>query len=161
MIEFEINQHRYKTTKLNVMTQWAIARRVAPVVVKVMTPELLKSLKTFFDKSKTVDGQTGNSVLNGDDLLSLASEMFTPFVDAISQMSDEDSEFVINACLATVYRSNNGGWSCVKPNGSGMMFEDIDMLEMMQIVIRTIIDTVGNFSLASLSSLAAPDSKQT
>jgi hypothetical protein len=159
MIEFEINSHKYKTAKLNVMTQWAIARRIAPVVVKVMTPELLKNLASVFNKAKVIDSETGQPVLNVDEILNVVSGVFSPFVEALSQMSDEDSEYVINHCLSVTYRYNGGGWSIVKPSNSNIMFEDIDMLEMMQIVIRVIIDTVGNFSLASLSSLAAPEAK--
>lgn len=153
MIEFEVNTHKYKTSKMNVMSQWAIARRIAPVVANIMTPDLLKQVVSLVPKSMTIDGSSGQPVIEMDKVLELFSGIFQPFIEAISKMSDEDSEFVINHCLAVVHRNTGGGWTAVKPQNSGLMFEDIDMLEMMQIVFRVIIDTVGNFSFASLSNL--------
>lgn len=145
MIEFEINTHRYKTSKMGVMTQWAIARRIAPVVAHVMTPELMKNVMAL----KGPD----DAPVDIGKMMELFSGIFNPLVDALSQMKDEDNEFVINHCLATVNRQTGGGWTVLKPMGSGLMFEDIDLLEMMQIVFRVIIGTVGNFSFASLSNL--------
>lgn len=145
MIEFEINTHKYKTSKMGVMTQWAIARRIAPVVAHIMTPDLLKS---FMSLKGTDEGTDPGKMME------LFSGIFNPLAYALSQMNDEDNEYVINHCLAVVYRQSGGGWTIIKPLGSGLMFEaDIDLLEMMQIVVRVIVDTVGNFSFASLSNL--------
>lgn len=154
MLDFEINSHNYKTSKIGVMTQWAVTRRIAPVIGGILTPELLKQVMTLIPKGPDSEGQT---VVDMDKMLEIFSGVFHPFIEALAKMSDADSEFVINNCLAVVHRQQKvGGWQVVKPLGSGLMFEDIDMIEMMQLVLRVLIDNVGSFSFASLSKLLPP-----
>lgn len=156
MIKFEINGVSYQTSKMDVFIQWGVARRLAPVIAGILTPDVLKQSMALVPK--TIDGQTGNPVIEMDKVLGLFSGVFNPFIEALAKMPDADNQYVIDNCLACVQREQkSGGWATVKPIGNSlMMFNDIDLLVMMQLVFRVILDSVGNFSFASLSNLLPP-----
>lgn len=84
-------------------------------------------------------------VANGD-------ESMSPLLSAISKMSDEDCDYVINACLAVVKRRQNNGWSNVLNAQGGLMFDDIDLPVMLQIVSQVIQENLSGFFAASQPS---------
>ena len=125
--EFQIGSHTYTAGKLGVIPQFHIVRRLAPVLAG-----LGESLK-------------GNSLASlKEDPLGAA----LPIVDALSKMSDEDSEYVLNTCLAVVQRKMPGtiGWGAVYVPGGGIMFEDITLVETMQLTWKVLEANVMGFS---------------
>lgn len=121
MIEFEVGGHRYKASPLNAKMQWNVARRLAPVMAGMA-------------------GAEGENI-------------FTQIAKSVSGLSDADSDYVIDAVLATVLREQGAdkGWASVMTKGGAMMFDDIDMAAMLQIVFRVLQEQLSGFFTALLS----------
>ncbi|GAC1042256.1 phage tail assembly chaperone [Rhizobium sp. No.120] len=129
MAEFPIKGFKYRSGTMDAMTQFHVVRRLGPV---------LGSLRGMLD-NKLEDG------------LALIA-------DAISKMSDADTEYVINACMAVVQREQAGGtgWAPIwSTQAKRPMFDDIDMAVMIQIVIAVIGAAIVPFSAALPSSFKA------
>lgn len=58
---------------------------------------------------------------------------------------------VIHPCLAVVSRKHMDGWTPVFNSGQ-LMFDDIDLLTMLQLVARVVADSLGNFLPTPLTS---------
>lgn len=121
MTEVEIAGHAYRIGTMDAMTQFHIARRLAPAVITLG------------------DAFSGNPL---------------PLADALAQMTDANSEYIINACLAVVERKSGGGngagaatWARLRAQNGRFMFDDIDAMTMISITIAVIKDKLGNFSV--------------
>jgi hypothetical protein len=69
-----------------------------------------------------------------------------PLTDALSGMSDEDVDYVLDVCLGVCQRLQpNGQGAPVIARGGGLMFEDIDMGQMMQLAVKVIQENLGGF----------------
>lgn len=126
MAEFSIKGIKYRSGTMDAMTQFHVVRRLGPI---------LGSFRNMLD-SKLDDG------------LSIIAE-------AISKMSDVDTEYVINSCMAVVQREQAGGtgWANVwSTQAKRPMFDDIDMATMLQIVFAVIGDAIVPFFGALPSS---------
>ena len=122
MAEFEIKSAKYRTGTMDAMTQFHVVRRLGPV---------LGSFRNMLD-SKFEDG------------ISLVAE-------AISKMSDTDTEYVISSCMVIVQREQSGGtgWAKVwSAEAKRPMFDDIDMATMLQIVFAVIGGAIVPFFAA-------------
>lgn len=64
--------------------------------------------------------------------------------DSLAEMSEEDTNAIIFPCLSVVARQNGKVWSPVMVQGS-LMFDDLDLMSMLQIVGRVVGDSLGNF----------------
>ncbi|HBW0960607.1 TPA: hypothetical protein MED93_005896, partial [Klebsiella pneumoniae] len=59
-------------------------------------------------------------------------------------LPDEDVNAVIHPCLSVVSRQHEKGWAKVFDQGA-LMFDDIDLFTMLQLVARVVADSLGNF----------------
>lgn len=128
MNKFQIGQHWYSAGKLNAFQQLHVARRLAPV---------LTGLKDVL--------QGGLERLKANPL-----EAVVPLADALSKMKDEDTNYIVTTCLGVVQRQQAEGlpWAgCTDAHGN-IMFDDIDMLIMVQIVWKVLEGSVMGFSNA-------------
>ncbi|HBU1612163.1 TPA: hypothetical protein MCR80_005729, partial [Klebsiella pneumoniae] len=64
--------------------------------------------------------------------------------DTLSALPDEDVNAVIYPCLSVVNRQHQKGWVKVFDQGA-LMFDDIDLFTMLQLVARVVADSLGNF----------------
>jgi hypothetical protein len=62
----------------------------------------------------------------------------------LADVSDDDSNAIIHPCLAVVSRQNGTVYTSIFTSGQ-LMFDDIDMMDMLQIVARVVGDSLGNF----------------
>lgn len=129
MSEFSINGNTYRSIKMDALKQWHVFRRLSPVIVQSLTPELIKAIQ-----------DTKN---DGDPL-----RLFEPFVQALGGMSDADTEYVIHTCLSVVQRQQGHAWAPVSVNNS-LMFQDLDLMTLGRIVFQVITDNLSNFFSAS------------
>lgn len=63
---------------------------------------------------------------------------------SLSDLSDEDANAVIFPCLAVTARKHMKGWVPVM-QGDQLAFDDMDMVDMLQIVGRVVGESLGNF----------------
>lgn len=117
-METTINGATYRIGKLTVFQQFHIARRLAPVLFSL-----------------------GAAAANEEGGL----QAFEPVADALSKMSDADSEYVLMSCLDVVHRKQGNDWANVRARGGGLMFDDISLGTMVQLTTAVIKENLGNF----------------
>lgn len=125
-MNFEIKGVKYQSGKMDAMVAFHVTRRLAPVV---------PSFKSIF--ATAGDGETR-------DILTALE----PLADAIAKMSDADTEYILGACMKVTSREQpGGGWAPVwGPTSNRPLYEDIDMLVMLQIAMHVLQETLGPFS---------------
>ncbi len=112
MNEFEIKEQVYRSKKMAARTQFHVMRRMAPILAP------LQAVAT---------GDTNGS------LVALA--------EAIGSLSDEASDYVLDRCLEVVERKQGeAGWAKVKLDGGPAMFNDIDLMVLLQIAANVLRD---------------------
>lgn len=120
-METQINGNTYRIGKLDARTQFHVARRLAPLLAGI--------------------GKTLNQPKNKDDLFST----FGPLADALSRMSDEDTDYVLDKCLSVTQRAQGNQFAPVMASNGRMMFDDIDLPAMMQLAVAVIRENIGGF----------------
>lgn len=141
-MELTLGSAEYSTRKLSAIQQFHVARRLAPLLW-ALGEGLVQALSS--GKSEiSVDGVDANG------LFALKN-----VADMVAQMSDADSEYVLNTCLSVVRRKQSGGWANIQASGGGLMFDDIDLQTMMQLAVTVIKENLGNFfdALPGVSTL--------
>ena len=133
-MDFEVNGVKYRAAKMDAFSQFHVARKLAPVFAT------LGGLADVLAPTKGDDAAKGGAAL-----LRLA--------EAISALSDEDSEAVLTRCLAVVSRITDtavGAASTPVWNGAAKRFQyaDIGLMEMVQIAVHVIQDSLSDFTSA-------------
>ncbi len=126
MAEFSVGDFDYRSSKMDALTQLHVVRRLAPV---------MGALKEFA-------GGGVDAVNAMDAAESIAS--------VAARIPDDDVNYIINACLSTVQRKQDGdrGWAPIWNVGAKRpLFEDIGMVEMLTISGHVVMGALGNFSL--------------
>ncbi|WP_237159155.1 phage tail assembly chaperone [Serratia marcescens] len=127
-MEFEIKGQKYRTAKLNVFEQLKVSRKLLPLLSGLLGEiKVLRQLKT---------GQ-----ISIEDALKVALPVIA---QTLADVSDDDSNAIIHPCLAVVSRQNGTVYTSIFTSGQ-LMFDDIDMMDMLQIVARVVGDSLGNF----------------
>lgn len=123
-ITFEIGGVSYQASPMDAITQFHVARRLAPV---------LPALKSISGTDE--DGGPAWSSLGA-------------ISEIIAKMPDEDVNYVIDACLSRVSRRKEGdtGWAKLwNSNAKALMFQDLSFPEMLMIAVQVIAGSLGNF----------------
>ncbi|MBK5145844.1 hypothetical protein I2494_19435 [Budviciaceae bacterium BWR-B9] len=126
-MEFEINGVEYRTAKLNVFDQLKVSRKLLPV---------LAGMASEFDAI--------NSMRAGGDTYALLATVVPKIADALADMSDDSVNAILHPCLSVTSRKHNKGWTPVFSQGE-LMFDDIDLPGMLQIVGRVVGESLGSF----------------
>lgn len=114
----EVGGHKYRIGRIDARKQFHVARRLAP---------LLAGMSGIPDKS------AGFAAFLG------------PLADALSGMSDEDVDYVLDVCLSVCQRIQPNGHPAPVMTRGGLMFEDIDMGQMIQLAVKVIQENLGGF----------------
>ena len=73
------------------------------------------------------------------------SKIISPIAEALSRMSDDDTDYVIDACLLVVQRKQGETWQSVVARNGSLMFDDIDLPAMLQLTVAVIQQNLGSF----------------
>lgn len=137
-MEFEIKGVQYRTAKLSVFDQLKVSRKLLPVLAGMLA-----------------DFQGIKSAAEGGDVYKAMETALPKIADSLAGMSEEDTNAIIFPCLSVVSRQNGKSWSPVMSQGE-LMFDDIDLMSMLQMVGRVVGDSLGNFLPALPASETAP-----
>lgn len=137
-MEFEIKGVQYRTVKLSVFDQLKVSRKLLPVLAGMLA-----------------DFQGIKAAAEGGDVYKAMETALPKIADSLAGMSEEDTNAIIFPCLSVVSRQNGKGWSPVMAQGT-LMFDDIDLMSMLQMVGRVVGDSLGNFLPALPASETAP-----
>lgn len=149
-MEFEINGHAYRVAKLSVFDQLKVTRKLLPVLAGMMAD--VGSLRTLL----SAEGKMDSTQL--DTLAPVFEKVLPRLAVALSSLSEEDTSAIIHPCLGVVARQNGKGWTAVFTGGE-LMFDDIDLFTLLQLVARVVADSLGNF-LPVLPTNATADPHQ-
>jgi len=131
MSEIEIKGIQYRLGTLDAMKQFHVFRRIAPL------------LKVF-----------GQPTIEESDAGKRFEAIAQPLAEAIADMPDETSEYIINTCLAVVQRGiANGGWAPVISRQKQLMYNDIDMTTMLRLTMEVIQENMAGFFSSDLPTL--------
>ncbi|SKA20347.1 phage tail assembly chaperone [Pantoea eucalypti] len=126
-MEFEIKGVNYRTSKLSVFDQLKVSRKLLPVLAGLLG-----------------DFQALKSATQGGDVYKAIETALPKIAESLADMSEEDTNAIILPCLSVVARQNGKVWTPVMSQNE-LMFDDIDLMSMLQIVGRVVGDSLGNF----------------
>jgi hypothetical protein len=147
MQELEVDGIKYRTGgKLSAFEQFHVFRKLTPVISGLI--ESFSTHKTAREKA----GPNGEAEAIDKEFWSAVG----PVAKAISEMSKEDSEYVLQTCLKAVQRfaPPNSWVNLTTPQGH-MMFEDVDLGSMLQLTYAVLEDNLGNFFRSGLANSSA------
>lgn len=153
--EFEVGGFKYMAGKLNAFQQFHVLRKLGPVIAKIgpsfmMTPPAVTDNP---DGSATVK-PTGTSLFDN-------IAMMGPVLEALSEMSETDCDFVLQRCLSVTKREVARSWVPVwNEQAKRLQFEDIDLSAMMQITIFVLGDSLAGFSQDGAPIFGVPSQQQ-
>lgn len=126
-MEFEIKGVNYRASKLSVFDQLKVSRKLLPVLAGMLG-----------------DFQGIKAAAQGGDVNKAIESALPKIADSLAGLSEEDTNAIIFPCLSVVARQNGKVWAPVMVQGA-LMFDDIDLMSMLQIVGRVVGDSLGNF----------------
>ena len=144
-MEFEIKGVNYRTSKLSVFDQLKVTRKLLPVLAGIM-PDM-QSIKDALPKE---GGEADPQAVYG-----VLEKALPKIAEKLADMTEEDTNAIIFPCLSVVARQNGKVWAPVMNSGE-LMFDDIDLMSMLQMVGRVVGDSLGNFLPAAPASETQP-----
>lgn len=126
-MEFQIKGVNYRAAKLDVFQQLKVSRKLLPVLAG-----LVSEFSTL--KAQAVAGNSG----------AVVESVLPKIADTLAALPDDDVNAVIYPCMGVVSRQHEKGWVKVFDQGV-LMFDDIDLFTMLQLVARVVADSLGNF----------------
>ncbi len=148
-MECTIKGVNYRANKLGVFEQLKVSRKLLPILAGLMAD--FSTIKTMLPTTTTLD--SGNM----DKLEPVFNTLLPRIADELSKLTEDDTNAIIHPCLAMVVRENGKQWTPVFRSGE-LMFDDIDLFSMLQLVARVVADSLGNF-LPELPDNATPTPK--
>jgi hypothetical protein len=129
MEELELGGTWYRTGKLDAFKQFHLFRKLMPLFSGMGETAAVRIAR---------EAGANNEVLNWAGL--------GPIAQAVAEMSQADSEFIIKTCLTVCQRKNpTGQWVRVTTPQGDLMFEDIDLQVMLQLSFSVIQDNLAPF----------------
>jgi len=131
MRQVELDGNVYRIGHLSPMRQFHIFRRLAPLIAAVPSP----------DTSGQADAV--------DNFHRQLGENLAPLVDAVGRLTDDEGNYIILNTLRAVERQVGNGWARLIASGPDgqplLMFEDMDLSVMMQLVWATFQENLQRF----------------
>src|SRR6266566_5255373 len=59
---------------------------------------------------------------------------------SLPSLSDDDTEYVLRKCLAACTRHNGDQWSRISAPNGAIMFDDLDMMQMIRLTVEVLRD---------------------
>ena len=146
MIEFTVNGRNYRAAKMDALKQWNVVRRLSPLIGSFGGLAAVAAA--------TKEGESPVAAAGADAAIAVAAR-------ALASMSDEDSDFILGACLSLCERQSENGASWARiwnAQANRLQFQDLNMAEMLQISIAVLKDSLSSFfpELRSILSGAQP-----
>lgn len=132
----EVGGNSYRIGKMNALSQFHVSRRLGPILATMGV-----SLQTLSGGFKP-------------DLMDFAA-VLGPATAMMAKMTDEDTNYIIFNCLSVVARKQGEGWANICSDG-GLMFEDIEMPDLIRLVVDVLHHNLGNFLQGLVDDASSP-----
>lgn len=149
MEEFTIEGFRYRIVgKLDALRQFHVVRRLAPLLSAFVNVDLA----ALREAAAAAADPAAAAAADADPRAGEAMRLLLPaLADALAHMTDDDTNYVVGACIGLVERDVGGGagWGPVwNPAAKQMQYQDISFLAMLQLLGRVLMRNVGDFGSA-------------
>jgi hypothetical protein len=125
--EVEVGGNTYKIGTLSAITQFQIVRRLGPLVADLLAAR-------SGAESEKADGTT------------FLENIAPKLASSLAGLSDEATEYVLYGCLSVVSRKVGPAWApTLSKNGKQLMYQDIDLMGMIQLVTAVLEDSLSSF----------------
>jgi hypothetical protein len=114
-LEFKVGEHDYRATRMNAFDQFAVARPLRNVLAS------LAMIEEEVRKSKPKDPPTPHTFV----------QLMCTMAGGLTK---EESDSSVSLCLSKVVRKSGAGWAATATPDGVLMFDDIGMSEMLEIV---------------------------
>lgn len=129
-MEIEVNGASYRVGKLDAVRQLHVARRVLPFMLQMgLSASMLKQI---------LQGGAGQ-----EEML----KVIEPAIEALSKMSDDEVNYVIDATLRVVSRREDAGFAAVWVQGA-LAYHDITLPVLLQLVQAVLKENLSGFFAA-------------
>lgn len=138
MKQIEINGIKYQIGKMDALTQFHVLRRLTPILATAgIGVAQLKGMKT------------------ADDFMPLLA----PITAVVASMSDDDSNYIIFACLSAVKRQvTPESWAPLTSPERRLMYQDIDMVMMLRLGFEVLRENMMGFLTEFGAQSSSPNS---
>lgn len=154
--EFEVDGKTYRVGKLNAINQFHLVRKIGPIIAKIgpMVVEMSKPPENS-EGEPPVDTSDVPTVTSAPSSLLDMAKIIGPVLDALSEMKDEDVNYIVKLCLSVTQRQEAAGqWMQTWNTRAGQpQYVDINLRALIQIAINVIQENVGDF-LADAPSIS-------
>lgn len=121
----ELNGQKYEIGRMPPLTQFHLSRRLAPIIASMGI-----SIHTLQTAAKA-------------DITDFVP-VLGPVTDMLAKMPDDEANYIIFTCLGVVRRQQGEKFAPIT-TGTNMMFEDIDMVMMIRLVVEVVKGNLGSF----------------
>jgi hypothetical protein len=141
--------------RMNVFDQAHVARKVAPIWFGMGRGYIQA-------QQHRITNDSGEGYTNGEDQAggavenAIMFEAMQPISEILAKMEDEDVNYVLKKCLAVCQRWNGQQWVPMM-RGGNLMFEDIDLATLLQLVMEVVSDNLGPSLLGLLGQRSATE----
>ena len=122
--EFELRNVQYRIGRLTTFQQLHVSRKISPLL-----PPLVPTVMAL-ESSKLTEQQVAS--------------LLEPVAGRLAEMSDEHAEYVVATAMSVVRRKTGEHWAPVWLSGQ-LMFDDLQLPQVIQIVYNVIQDQLGPF----------------
>lgn len=142
--EFEIGGIRYRARRMNARDQFFVVRKLTPLAGSFI-PMIQATAK---------QNAAGGNVLGA--IMSLDVAQVMPLAQGIASLPEADTDELLARCLSHVQRASTSPagttWAPVwSTSASKPMFEDMDLMTLLSIVVHVVRKDLANFMLALFS----------
>ncbi len=124
MSEFKVGAHTYRAAKLTVFQELHVSRKVGSVLIYLGSMQKDAQIEASKERKESDPPPPAPPG---------PAEYARMIVSISSPISQENMDFAMATCLGAVSRKQAAIWSPIMAPTGGMMFQDISLLEMMEI----------------------------
>jgi len=143
MKDVDLDGRKYRIGKLNAFKQLHLFRRILPLLAGM--GESLQTMQLMRQ------GEVGGS--------SAFFKSLGPVANAIAEMSEEDSEWIIKTCLSCCQVFNGSNWAVLTTSDGQLMFGDMDLKVMLDLSMEVIQENLGSFFEGPLANGSAGEAQ--
>jgi hypothetical protein len=165
MADFEVSGKQYVSTRLDPITAFGIACKLAGLIgiVSDVMPVIRKRILEEYERSRQREILRAQGLPLPDDegidpLKGIDPKLIESFGKAVSQVPDDHRNFIIAKCLSAVMRRQGAGmlpvWNAQRER---INFDDIDVMDMCLIIYHVFQESLASFMKAAPAPSSAPE----
>lgn len=156
--EFQVAGQTYRATRLDVLKQAQLVRRLLPVVSALAGLSKLGAAQQAVIAAQLSPGApqaadgAGNAPAAPEANL---QEVFQPIADALAGLPDEQFQYIFSTCMSAAQKQQGDRWVTIwSPQAQRLQFDDIGLPESLQIIIQVIGENLSGFFPGGSSSFS-------